>query len=171
VSVRQSFAGDFLEMLTFIPTRWLVLLLFLITACASSAPDVREDDESPGRINSWAEARAEPTCVVPLCDGDSCTLCSALVGPSARRTLLRGSHLRNPLAQLEAPRPTRAAEAPAPMHASSRAAREAPHLSSAAKTGQMVQAEANRHSCLHHSSSQELSPTIAQWRASGRSVE
>ncbi|WP_309893257.1 TIGR02269 family lipoprotein [Archangium sp.] len=62
-------------------TRWLALLGVLLAACATSAPGVREDHEVPEAVSSWEEARADPSCVVPLCDGERCTLwrCQDLV--------------------------------------------------------------------------------------------
>jgi hypothetical protein len=55
-------------------TRWLSLLGLLLAACATSAPAVREDDEAPEVVSSWEEARADPSCVVPLCDEERCAL-------------------------------------------------------------------------------------------------
>jgi uncharacterized lipoprotein (TIGR02269 family) len=55
-------------------TRWLALLGVLLAACATPAPGVREDDEAPEAVASWEEARADPSCVVPLCDDERCAL-------------------------------------------------------------------------------------------------
>ncbi|HZI03692.1 MAG TPA: DUF2380 domain-containing protein, partial [Archangium sp.] len=55
--------------------RSLALLGLLLTACASSAPAVREDVEAPEVVSSsWEDARADPTCVVPLCDEERCAI-------------------------------------------------------------------------------------------------
>src|SRR5690349_19332218 len=48
--------------------------LFL-SACVTSAPAEREDVEAPEVVSSsWDEARADPTCVVPLCDEERCAI-------------------------------------------------------------------------------------------------
>lgn len=57
-----------------LPMRWLALLGLLLTACARTSPGVREDGESIEAVSSWEEARADPACVVPLCDGERCAL-------------------------------------------------------------------------------------------------
>jgi uncharacterized lipoprotein (TIGR02269 family) len=69
---------------------WLALLGVLLTACASSAPAVREDDEALEPVSSWEEARADPSCVVPLCDGARCAVwrCRDVVETAAPRVLL-----------------------------------------------------------------------------------
>ncbi|WP_395836874.1 TIGR02269 family lipoprotein [Archangium violaceum] len=54
--------------------RWLALLGVLLSACSGSAPSVREDDESLEAVTSWEEARADPSCVVPLCDARGCAV-------------------------------------------------------------------------------------------------
>jgi len=54
--------------------KWLVLLGVLLAACTSSKPTVREDAESSEAVSSWEEARADPSCVVPLCDEERCAL-------------------------------------------------------------------------------------------------
>ncbi|HEX8439645.1 TIGR02269 family lipoprotein [Archangium sp.] len=61
--------------------RWLPLLGVLLAACATSTPVLREDDEAPEVVASWEEARADPSCVVPLCDEERCALwrCQDLV--------------------------------------------------------------------------------------------
>jgi uncharacterized lipoprotein (TIGR02269 family) len=49
--------------------KWLTLLGLLLTACATSAPTAREEgDASEVVSSSWEDARADPSCVVPLCD-------------------------------------------------------------------------------------------------------
>ncbi|MCY1081365.1 hypothetical protein OV287_43615 [Archangium sp. miwbw1] len=52
----------------------LPLLVLLVTACAASSPIVREDEVPETVSSSWEEARADPTCVVPLCDGERCAI-------------------------------------------------------------------------------------------------
>lgn len=61
--------------------KWLALLGLLLAACAISTPTVRENDEASEPISSWEEARADPSCVVPLCDEERCALwrCRELV--------------------------------------------------------------------------------------------
>jgi uncharacterized lipoprotein (TIGR02269 family) len=57
--------------------RWLTLVCVLLAACATPASGVREDredDESLDAVSSWDEARADPSCVVPLCDEEHCAL-------------------------------------------------------------------------------------------------
>jgi len=72
--------------------RSLALLgLLLLTACASSAPAVREDVEAPEVVSSsWEDARADPTCVVPLCDEARCAIwrCQDVPEGDARPVLL-----------------------------------------------------------------------------------
>src|SRR5262249_28012696 len=92
--------------------------------------------------------------------------CEPLVGTPARRAPPSFTRLRNPLAQLEGAGAERAQALPPPVpHPSARALREAPHLSSTASAGPMVQGQGHRHPCLHHSCPQELPPVAAQWRA------
>ncbi|HZI03521.1 MAG TPA: hypothetical protein VEZ71_05835, partial [Archangium sp.] len=53
--------------------RWLALLGLMLSACASSAPAVvGESVEDVDPVASWEEARADPSCVVPLCDEERC---------------------------------------------------------------------------------------------------
>jgi uncharacterized lipoprotein (TIGR02269 family) len=54
--------------------RGLPLLAVLLTACATSTPVVHEGDESAEAVYSWEEARADPSCVVPLCDEARCAV-------------------------------------------------------------------------------------------------
>jgi uncharacterized lipoprotein (TIGR02269 family) len=54
--------------------RGLPLLVVLLTACATSTPVVHEGDEAPEAVSSWEEARADPSCVVPLCDEERCAV-------------------------------------------------------------------------------------------------
>ncbi|HEX5750539.1 MAG TPA: TIGR02269 family lipoprotein [Archangium sp.] len=54
--------------------RLLLPLLVLLTACATSTPTVPQDEGPETVSSSWEEARADPTCVVPLCDGERCAI-------------------------------------------------------------------------------------------------
>ena len=70
---------------------WLALVGLLLTGCASSAPIVREDGEAPEVVSSsWEDARADPSCVVPLCDEERCALwrCQDVEEVDARPVLL-----------------------------------------------------------------------------------
>jgi uncharacterized lipoprotein (TIGR02269 family) len=53
--------------------KWLALLGVLLSACVTS-PTLREDDEALDVVYSWDEARADSSCVVPLCDGEHCAV-------------------------------------------------------------------------------------------------
>jgi len=53
---------------------WFPLLAVLLTACATTTPAVHEDDEAADAVYSWEEARADPSCVVPLCDEARCAV-------------------------------------------------------------------------------------------------
>jgi len=68
-------------------SRGLPLLAVLLTACATSTPVVHEGDEAPKAVSSWEEARADPSCVVPLCDEQRCALwrCQDVVEVDAPR--------------------------------------------------------------------------------------
>jgi uncharacterized lipoprotein (TIGR02269 family) len=71
--------------------RWFVLLAVLLSACASSAPVLREEGETLEEVSSsWEEARADPSCVVPLCEGERCALwrCQDVVPVEDRPVLL-----------------------------------------------------------------------------------
>ena len=61
--------------------RGLALLCVLLGACVTSSAAVRECDEAPEPVRSWEEARADPSCVVPLCDVERCAVwhCADLV--------------------------------------------------------------------------------------------
>ncbi|PTL84765.1 TIGR02269 family lipoprotein [Vitiosangium sp. GDMCC 1.1324] len=61
--------------------RGFALLCLLLSACASSTSSVREDGETLDAESSWEEARADPSCVVPLCDEARCAVwrCQDLV--------------------------------------------------------------------------------------------
>lgn len=53
----------------------LVLFSVLLSACVTAAPGVREDVESPEVVPaSWKAARADSSCVVPLCDDSRCAI-------------------------------------------------------------------------------------------------
>ncbi len=54
--------------------RGLPLLAVLLTACATATPVVHEGEEAPDAVDSWEEARADPSCVVPLCDEERCAV-------------------------------------------------------------------------------------------------
>ena len=53
---------------------WLVLLGVVLTACATPSSLGREEHEPTEVVSSWQEARADPSCVVPLCDEERCAL-------------------------------------------------------------------------------------------------
>ncbi|WNG43447.1 TIGR02269 family lipoprotein [Archangium minus] len=96
-SLSRSARPSSLHGLSLLPSiRWLALLCVLMAACATSAPGVREDDETPDAVSSWEEARADPSCVVPLCDEARCALwrCRDLVevddAPAPAVVLTRG---------------------------------------------------------------------------------
>jgi uncharacterized lipoprotein (TIGR02269 family) len=50
--------------------RGLALLGVLLAACVTAPPRVPEGEA----VSSWEEARADPSCVVPLCDETRCAL-------------------------------------------------------------------------------------------------
>jgi len=53
--------------------RWMALLGVLLSACVTSPSTGREEHEAPEAVSSsWDEARADPSCVVPLCDAERC---------------------------------------------------------------------------------------------------
>jgi uncharacterized lipoprotein (TIGR02269 family) len=53
----------------------LALLGLLLTACSASSPAVREEAETPEVVSSsWEEARADVTCLVPLCEEERCAI-------------------------------------------------------------------------------------------------
>ena len=60
--------------------QWLAFACLLLAACATPTPGVREEGETPDAV-SWEEARADSSCVVPLCDDERCVLwlCQDLV--------------------------------------------------------------------------------------------
>src|SRR4051794_20364884 len=67
----------------------LAVLCVLLSACATSAPIVREEAEAPEVVSSsWDEARADDTCVVPLCDEAYCALWRCQDVAEARPVLL-----------------------------------------------------------------------------------
>ncbi|MGZ3458654.1 MAG: DUF2380 domain-containing protein [Archangium sp.] len=70
--------------------RGFALLCLLLSACASSTSTVREDDETSEAVSSWAEAQADPSCVVPRCDEERCAVwrCQDLVAEDAPPVLL-----------------------------------------------------------------------------------
>ncbi len=57
------------------PGKWLVLLGLLLGACVTTEPAGREEDETSEPVSaSWDEARADPSCVVPLCSQERCAI-------------------------------------------------------------------------------------------------
>ncbi|MFL5357073.1 TIGR02269 family lipoprotein [Archangium sp.] len=73
------------------PGKWLALLGLLLSACVTSAPTARGEEETPETVSdSWEEARADPSCVVPLCDGERCALwrCQDVVEVESHPVLL-----------------------------------------------------------------------------------
>jgi uncharacterized lipoprotein (TIGR02269 family) len=74
--------------------KWLALLGVLLSACVTSAPTAREDGETLDVVSSWEEARADPGCVVPLCDEERCALwrCQDVVEVEDRPVLLAFAH-------------------------------------------------------------------------------
>ncbi len=87
---------------------WLALLCVVLSACVTSPPAVREDEETFDSVASWEEARADPDCVVPLCDEERCALwrCQDVVEVDSHPVVLtRGTvNVRPPLAN---PNPSR----------------------------------------------------------------
>ncbi len=80
--------------------RNLALLGLMLTACATSAPIMHEDAEAPEVVSSsWDEARADPTCVVPLCDEARCAFwrCQDVVEVDAHPVLLAQATVTQPL--------------------------------------------------------------------------
>ncbi|WP_375769756.1 TIGR02269 family lipoprotein [Archangium gephyra] len=84
--------------------RWLALLGLVLSACASPAPAVVDDAgplEDVDAVASWEEARADPSCVVPLCEEERCALwrCQDVVEVEAHPVVLtRGTlNLRPPV--------------------------------------------------------------------------
>jgi uncharacterized lipoprotein (TIGR02269 family) len=71
--------------------RWFALLGLLLGACVTSVPTAHEENETPETVSaSWEEARADPSCLVPLCDEERCALwrCQDVVEVEARPVLL-----------------------------------------------------------------------------------
>jgi uncharacterized lipoprotein (TIGR02269 family) len=52
----------------------LALLGVVLSACAASAPGMGGYVEDVDPVASWEEAREDPSCVVPLCEGERCAL-------------------------------------------------------------------------------------------------
>jgi uncharacterized lipoprotein (TIGR02269 family) len=46
----------------------------LLAACVTSPSRGHEEHEVPEVVTSWEQARADPSCVVPLCDEERCAL-------------------------------------------------------------------------------------------------
>jgi len=53
---------------------WLALLGVMLAGCISSPAPVVEERELGEPVFTWEEARADPSCVVPLCEEGFCTL-------------------------------------------------------------------------------------------------
>ncbi|MFL5353419.1 DUF2380 domain-containing protein, partial [Archangium sp.] len=71
--------------------RSLALFCVLLSACATTqSAGPAEDIEATDAVYSWEEARADPSCVVPLCDTERCALwrCRDVVEAHARPVLL-----------------------------------------------------------------------------------
>ncbi len=84
----------------------LALLGVLLSACVTSAPGVREEVEAPEVVSaSWEEARADPTCVVPLCDEERCAIwrCQDIAEVDAHRVVLAQAAVPAPAPILRTP--------------------------------------------------------------------
>lgn len=71
--------------------RSLALLCVLLSACATSRSAASSEElEATDIVYSWQEARADPSCVVPLCDAERCALwrCQDVVEVQAHPVLL-----------------------------------------------------------------------------------
>ncbi|MGZ3461017.1 MAG: SitA6 family polymorphic toxin lipoprotein [Archangium sp.] len=78
----------------------LALLGVLLSACVTTAPGVREDAEAPEVVSSsWTEARADPSCVVPQCDGERCAIwrCRDVAEAEAHPVLLAQATAAEPV--------------------------------------------------------------------------
>jgi uncharacterized lipoprotein (TIGR02269 family) len=53
---------------------WFALLGVLLAACVTSPSRGHEEHEVLKVVTSWEQARADPSCVVPLCDEERCAL-------------------------------------------------------------------------------------------------
>jgi uncharacterized lipoprotein (TIGR02269 family) len=53
---------------------WIALLCVAMSACATTASAVHGDEEPLDAVASWEEARADSSCVVPLCEEERCAL-------------------------------------------------------------------------------------------------
>jgi uncharacterized lipoprotein (TIGR02269 family) len=90
------------------PRSWMCLALLgvLLSGCVTSAPDVREDVEAPEVVSSsWEEARADPTCVVPLCDEERCAVwrCQDVVEVEAPAVVLAQAAVPAPAPMFRTP--------------------------------------------------------------------
>ncbi|OJT23875.1 hypothetical protein BO221_18105 [Archangium sp. Cb G35] len=54
--------------------KWWALFGVMLSACVTSPPAPREDDEALDAVSSWEEVRADTSCVVPLCDEAGCAV-------------------------------------------------------------------------------------------------
>ncbi|PTL79459.1 hypothetical protein DAT35_34790 [Vitiosangium sp. GDMCC 1.1324] len=80
----------------------------LLSACVTAAPEVREEAEAPEVVSaSWDEARADPTCVVPLCDEERCAVwrCQDVADVDAHPVLLAQAPVMEPMAEPMLPEP------------------------------------------------------------------
>jgi uncharacterized lipoprotein (TIGR02269 family) len=88
--------------------RWLTLLCVLWTACATPVPAARAEGEEgePWEpvASSWEEARADASCVVPLCGETGCAIwrCRDVVEQEeAPRVLLAQAVMEPPMVEME----------------------------------------------------------------------
>jgi uncharacterized lipoprotein (TIGR02269 family) len=83
-------------------SRGLPLLAVLLTACATLTPLVHEGDEAAEAVSSWEEARADPSCVVPLCDEERCAVwrCRDVVEVEAPRGVEAPATVADPVFEI-----------------------------------------------------------------------
>jgi uncharacterized lipoprotein (TIGR02269 family) len=86
--------------------RGFALLGLLLTACATSSPALSEEVEAPEVVSSsWEEARADVTCVVPLCEEERCAIwrCQDVVEAEAQGVLLAQATVPAPATMFRTP--------------------------------------------------------------------